>query len=305
MSHALVIGEALIDIARDVSGQVREFPGGSPANVALGLARLERSVELATWFGVDARGNVLREHLTSDGVKLVPGSDAAARTSTAIATLDETGAATYTFDLLWNVPEVHLDSDVTILHAGSIAATLQPGAESVAEIALVAREHATISYDVNARPSIMNEPAQVLDAVERMVGRSDIVKASDEDLTWLYPAEAALDSARRWATQGPAVVLLTRGGDGATAVSASGITVSMPAPDVEVADTVGAGDSYMSGFIDALWSAGLLGAANRDQLRNIDEHTLQAAMTWAGATAAITVSRPGPNPPRKNEMEPR
>lgn len=196
MSRALVIGEALIDITKTASGDIAEHPGGSPANVAVGLARLGHQVELATWFGLDAHGHVIQDHLSGDNVHVVPGSEAAARTSTALAELDADGAATYTFDLLWNVPEVHLDSSLTLVHAGSIAATLHPGADAVAEIAQVAREHATISYDVNARPSIMGEVEQVRPIMERMMLRSDIVKASDEDLAWLYPDVSPLETAR-------------------------------------------------------------------------------------------------------------
>ncbi|MFV0253019.1 MAG: carbohydrate kinase family protein [Beutenbergiaceae bacterium] len=303
MSHALVIGEALIDITKDTDGVVREFPGGSPANVALGLARLGRQVELATWVGIDAHGQILLEHLQRDGVRVVPGSDAAARTSTALAELDADGAASYTFDLLWNVPEVHLDNDLAILHVGSIAATLQPGADAVAEIAQVAREHATVTYDVNARPTIMGEPAQVAPMVERLIARSDIVKVSDEDVGWLSPDTDPLDTIRGWATTGPSLVVLTRGGNGTSAVTSTGIELNLPAPEVEVADTVGAGDSYMSGLIDALWSADLLGASRRGPLAAIDEQSLHAAMTRAGAAAAITVSRPGANPPHKHELE--
>lgn len=304
MSHALVIGEALVDVVNDASGRTTEHPGGSPANVALGLARLGRHAQLATWLGRDPRGHTVLDHLRASGVQLVPGSDAAERTSTAAATLDADGAATYTFDLLWNVPEVHLDDDLAILHVGSIGATLRPGADAVAEIALAAREHASISYDVNARPSIMGSPTEAEPLIERVASRADLIKASDEDFRWLYPHLDPLDAAREWAQQGPAVVVVTRGGDGSTALTSSGLELEVPAPSVTVVDTVGAGDSYMSGLIDALWSAELLGASRREKLHAITEQQLRTAMTWAARVAAITVSRPGADPPRRKELEP-
>lgn len=99
------------------------------------------------------------------------------------------------------------------------------------------------------------------------------------------------------------MILMTQGSEGALAITSTGIELSVAAPQVQVADTVGAGDSYMSGFLDALWSADLLGAARRSALAALDEQTLHAAMSWAGAAAAITVSRSGANPPHKNEME--
>ncbi len=305
MSHALVIGEALVDIVNDAAGGSRELPGGSPANVALGLARLGREAHLATWFGHDPRGHVVRDHLRASHVTLVPGSDAAERTSTAAATIDDEGAATYTFDLLWNVPEVHLDNDVLVLHAGSIAATLRPGADAVAEIALAAREYATVTYDVNARPSIMGQPVEAEPLIERLAARADLIKVSDEDFVWLYPHLDPLDAARQWAQQGPAVVVVTQAERGSTAFTSGGLEVHVPAPEVTIADTVGAGDSYMAGLIDALWTAGLVGASRREQLHAVTQEQLRIAMTWAARIAAITVSRPGADPPRRVELEPR
>lgn len=304
MSHALVIGEALIDVVHDQGGGTVEHPGGSPANVAIGLARLERRVQLATWFGRDPRGHAVGDHLRAAGVALVPGSDEAERTSTAEATLDEHGAASYTFDLLWNVPEVHLDGDLSVLHTGSIAATLRPGADAVAEIALAAREHATVTYDVNARPSIMGTPLETEHAIERMASCADVIKVSDEDFRWLYSHLDPMDAAREWSAQGPALVVVTQGAEGSTAVTSAGLEVHVPAPPVTVADTVGAGDSYMSGLIDALWTAELLGASRRERLQAIDEATLRSAMGWAARIAAITVSRPGANPPTRRELDP-
>lgn len=304
MSHALVIGEALVDIVHDASGTITEHPGGSPANVALGLARLGRNAQLATWLGHDPRGHTVLDHLHASNVHVVPGSTGAERTSTAEARLDADGAATYTFDLLWNVPEVHLDNDLAVLHVGSIGATLRPGADAVAEIALAAREHATISYDVNARPSIMGEPADAEALIERIASRADLIKVSDEDFRWLYSHLDPLDVAREWAQQGPAVVVVTSGGQGSTAFTSSGLEVTVRAPAVTVADTVGAGDSYMSGLIDALWTAELLGASRREKLHAISEQDLRAAMTWAARVAAITVSRPGADPPTRRDLEP-
>ncbi|MBZ2196588.1 PfkB family carbohydrate kinase [Occultella gossypii] len=303
MTHALVIGEALVDVVHAADGTVSEHPGGSPANVALGLARLGRDAELATWFGDDAHGALIRDHLTGNGVRLVPRSDRAERTSTAVATLDADGAATYTFDLDWRVPEVLLDADMVALHVGSIGATLQPGGAAVAELAAAAREFATVSYDPNARPSIMGTAEQVLPTITALVAGADLVKVSDEDVAWLRPGHDAEEVVRDWATSGPAVVVLTRGGEGSFAVTSAGVEVIIASPRVQVVDTVGAGDSYMGGLIDGLWTAGLLGAARRPALHAIDADTLRAVMAHAAAIAAVTVSRAGANPPTRSELE--
>ncbi len=302
MTSALVIGEALIDGVIHPGKQISEYPGGSPANVALGLARLGRSVDLATWFGADPHGAQLRTHFKVGGVRLVPGSDRAERTSTAIATLDDSGAATYEFDVEWHVPEVHLDTGVGVVHTGSIATMLPPGAQGVLEIIHAAAEFSTISYDPNPRPSIMGPPEEIRERVEAFVSASDIVKVSDEDLRWLYSDQVEEEVARRWATQGPSMVVLTKGAAGAMAFTSSTIEVEVPAPQTVVVDTVGAGDSFTSGLLDALWSANLLGAQRRSDLRAIDRDTLTSAIEWATHCAAITVSRAGANPPRREEV---
>jgi len=299
---ALVVGEALVDVVHRPDGQVREYPGGSPANVALGLARLDRRARLVTWIGLDRRGRLIRDHLETGGVHLAPGSDGAPRTSTAAAHLDAQGAAEYTFDLDWRVPPAKVGPDVAVLHTGSIAATLPPGADGVAHLMASGSAHATVTYDPNVRPSIMGTGTAVRPRIEHLVGHSDVVKVSDEDLGWLYPDDDPVDVAQQWLSRGPALVVVTRGEQGATGVAANGL-VNVPAPEVTVADTVGAGDSYMAGLIDALWQAELLGAARREALDRIPTATLRQAMTHAAAAAAITVSRPGADPPTRTELD--
>lgn len=301
--RALVIGEALVDVVRTPDGASREHPGGSPANVALGLARLGRGVDLLTWFGADARGGMVREHLEASGVAIAPGSDSAPRTSVATAVLDAGGAATYEFDLSWHVPDVWASPPAPplVVHTGSIAAVLTPGGPDVVRILEAHRESATLTYDPNLRPSLMPPADETRPVVEAIVALADVVKVSDEDLAWLVPDEHPLDVARRWATAGPALVVVTRGGDGATALSA-GAELDVAAPPVTVADTVGAGDSFMGGLVDGLWSAGLLGADRRAALRDADEVTLRSVLARCAEIAAITVSRPGANPPTAAEQ---
>ncbi|HLR27652.1 MAG TPA: carbohydrate kinase [Ruania sp.] len=301
--RALVIGEALVDVVHAADGTITEYPGGSPANVALGLARLGRRAELAAWFAKDERGELLRAHLQDSKVQIVPGSDHAERTSTANAHLAGNGGATYTFDLTSRVPEVVLDDSLAVLHTGSIAATLQPSGAAIAELCAAAREYATISYDPNARPTIMGEPEDVRADIEALVAAADVVKVSDEDLTWLYPERSVEDSLQHWAAAGPALVVLTRGGEGSTAITSSSVEVSVAAPRVDVVDTVGAGDAFMAGLLDGLWSAGLLGADRRAALHAVDASTVHDAMARAARIAAIVVSRAGANPPTSTELE--
>ncbi|WP_084099732.1 carbohydrate kinase [Demequina sp. NBRC 110051] len=304
--HALVIGEALIDAVRRADGSSSEHVGGSPANVAFGLARLGRPAELLTWIGADARGDAVRAHLEGAGVWLADGADAAPSTSVATATLDATGAASYEFDLTWDIgADAALRPSPVVVHTGSIAAVLDPGADHVARIVTAARDTATVTYDPNARPSLMGSPAAALLRVQALVAVADVVKVSDEDLEWLAEAtDGDLDDlARAWATSGPAFVVVTRGGDGATALLPDGREVHVDAPAVSVVDTVGAGDSFMSGLIDGLWGANLLGAERRDVLHAIDDATLSGVLTRCARIGAITVSRAGANPPTSAELD--
>ncbi|MFJ3407729.1 carbohydrate kinase [Promicromonospora sp. NPDC090134] len=301
-AHVLAVGEALVDGVHRPDGSSAEHPGGSVANVALTLGRLGREVRLATWFGTDARGDAVRGWLADSAVELVEGSDGAERTSTAVATLDDAGSATYEFDLTWQVPAAAAAGAETLaVHAGSIAAMLEPGAAEVSMLLDGARTTSTVTYDPNARPAIMGPADEVRPRVEALVQLSDVVKVSDEDLAWLYPGTDPVTVARDWQRGTPALVVVTFGGKGAVAVSDAG-EVEAVAPRVEVVDTVGAGDSFMGALIDGLWEHDLLGAARRDALNAVGAATVQNVLDRCVAVAAITVSRAGANPPRREEV---
>ena len=299
--HALVIGEALVDVVRKPDGTQTAHAGGSPANVAFGLARLDRRVELLTSLGDDAYGALVRSHVESSGATIAP-STPAPRTSVATANLDARGVATYDFDLEWALPDgPTTQPGPLVVHTGSIAAVLEPGASAVERLVAGAREYATVTYDPNVRPSLMGDRGHAESTIERFVALSDVVKVSDEDLSWLFPAQSPADAARRWLALGPALVVVTLGSEGALAACEAG-TVSVPPVRVEVADTVGAGDSFMSGLIDGLWSAGLLGGHRRDALRRIDLPTVTTILDRCARIAAITVSRSGANPPTRADL---
>lgn len=301
--RALVVGEALVDVVRRLDGGIEDHVGGSPANVAIGLGRLGRPVDLLTWFAPDTHGKLVRRHLEDSAVHILPGSDGATSTSVAIATLDETGAATYTFDLDWQVPAgAELAADVVVVHSSTIGAALEPGGEAVLQLLGEARAQATVTYDPNVRPALLGSAEQMRPLVARLVELADVVKVSDEDLAWLEPGVALIEVAAKWATSGPGIVVVTRGGAGVVAVTSGGVHVEVPARTVTVADTVGAGDSFMSGLIDGLWTAGLLGAERRGDLGTIDAGTLTRILERSARIAAITVSRAGANPPRLAEL---
>ena len=298
---AVVLGEALTDIVVEPGGS-REHPGGSPMNVSLGLARLGVPVTFGTQLGDDSRGDAIREHLTSSGVTIVPDPAPGSTTSTAAVELDADGVARYQFDVEFVLDvEPSLADVATHVHFGSIGAFLQPGAGRVEQIARAARPHATISYDPNIRPQFLGTREEAIVHVERHLSLSDIVKASDEDLEWLYPGVDPEEVIRGWLARGPALVVVTRGSHDTLAVTASGVT-AVPARRVEVVDTIGAGDAFMSGLIGGLLRAGLHGADARPALHAIEAETLSEVLDLATSCAAFAVGRSGAQPPRATEV---
>lgn len=298
----LVVGEALIDIVVPVVGETVEHVGGSPANVAIGLARLGHPTRLTTHIGADPRGKRIAALLAGEGVDLTPGSRDASHTPTAAAHLDAGGAASYEFDIEWELdPGLEL-AGVGHLHTGSIAATLSPGGQAVLSIARRSRAGATISYDPNARPSLMGRPDDVRAIMEALIAVSDVVKASDEDAAWLYPGTPLPDVLRSWAAFGPRVCAITRGGQGALVLVADELH-ELPVRSSRVVDTVGAGDSFMAGLLSGLLDAGLLGGDQaRQRLATTTWSEVAPAVDRALACAAITVSRAGANPPTRAEL---
>lgn len=301
MDDVLVVGEALVDIVERPDGARAEHPGGSPANVALGLARLGRRTSLLTRIGRDGRGDAVRKLLEGSGVQVHPASFVDAPTSTATARLDAHGAARYDFDLDWRLPRDPILQPARALHTGSIAAFLPPGGDAVLELVQSVRGSRTVSYDPNARPVLMGEPRAARRRVESLVAAADVVKVSDEDLEWLAPGEDPERVARSWIDLGPAVVVVTYGAGGTLGVTRE-VLARVRAPQIEVVDTVGAGDAFMSGLLDHLAGAGLLGPEHGDALRTMDEAAVRAMLAHAARVAAVTCTRAGADPPTREEL---
>ena len=301
MSRALVIGEALIDIVQRGGHVIGEHVGGSPLNVAVGLGRLDRDVDFLTHIAPDAHGKNIVEYLEASGVQLVSGSRSASRTPTALATLDASGSARYEFDIDWQLSGTPEVPPPLVVHTGSIAAVLEPGCRATAALLDTYRAAATLTFDPNVRTALITDDDAARGRIERLVERCDVVKASDEDLRWIDPRRAPEQIARTWLELGPAIVAVTLGGDGAFAVSRAGL-VRVPARPVEVIDTVGAGDAFMTGLIDALWTQGLLGARQRDALADIGVDALSEVLATAVHAAALTVTRAGADLPDRAAM---
>jgi fructokinase len=299
------VGEALVDVLSGGMSAPESYVGGSPMNVAVGLARLGHPVTFVGRYGDDAYGRMIHEHLRSNDVQevLVPDH---LPTSTARGLLDPVGAASYEFDMVWDlsafdaVADRALD-DTQLLHTGSIATILEPGATTVLQAVRRARPHATITFDPNIRPSFARDHAEAAARIEAFVALSDVVRASDSDIAWLYPARSVEDTVRAWLELGPAMVVATYGSNGPWGL-VSGGDARAAAPVVDVVDSVGAGDSFMAALISALVDRELVGAARRDALHELTPGQLEEILAYAARAAAVTVSRAGANPPRREEI---
>jgi len=300
MTRGLVIGEALIDIVEH-HGAV-EHVGGSPLNVAVGLARLGRDVDFLTHIGNDGRGRRISAYVEASGAQLVPGSISAARTPTAVATIADDGSGTYTFDVDWQLSGTPPVTPPLFVHTGSIAAVREPGCLAVAALLDAYRVSASVSFDPNVRPSLITDRDQARERIDRLVERSDIIKVSDEDLRWIDPNRDPERTARTWLASGPALVALTMGDRGSVAFCAAG-QARVPARPVQVVDTVGAGDAFTVGLLDALWGLGLLGANRRADLGCIGLDALTAALEAASLSSALTITRAGADLPDRAALD--
>ena len=289
-----VCGEALVDLLPTGTTTYEAKPGGSPANTAVALARLGIPVTLLARLSRDAFGRQLREHLSGNDVDLTHAVTAAEPSSLAIVSPDGSyrfvldGAA----DWQWTDDELApLPADVVAVHTGSLALATVPAIEW---FLAGARATATICIDPNVRPSSV-EAARA--SLPRWLQLADIVKASTEDIALLRPGANPLAIAHEWAEAGPALVVVTAGADGATALVA-GETVHAPALPVDVADTVGAGDTFTAGLLAALHRTGHLGG----RLDRLTADDVRPALDLAVRAAAVTCRRRGADPPRLDEL---
>lgn len=300
---ALVVGEALVDVVRGRDGGERDHAGGSSANAAVAMSRLGREVWFAGAWGDDAHGALLAAHLSDNDVRLAVDPVVLDRTATAVATLAEDGSASYAFDIEWRVPELALPARVApaVVVYGSIGAALAPGADDVRALVAGARGSALTVFDVNARPAITGTGDEVVARAERMARLADLVKASDEDLEALWPGVPHREVASRLLAAGTGALVVTRGGAGVSWYAATG-EVDVAAPSVAVVDTIGAGDTVTAAVVDALWGMGVAGAGAAERLRTLGRDEWTSVLEFAVRAAAVTVSRPGGDPPHRHEL---
>ncbi|MEV6012682.1 carbohydrate kinase [Streptomyces sp. NPDC051976] len=299
-----VIGEALIDMVQlDATGDYRAQPGGSPFNVAVGLTRLGHRTALMARLADNTFGRMLRGHATAEGVGLSSAPAAAEPTTLAVVSMDADGRASYDFyldgtaDWQWTEAETSLvPPDTAVLHFGSLAAWTSPGDRHIHGLAqrLHAEGGTLISYDPNVRPALLGDPERGRRMVERSVTIAHVVKASREDVEWLYPNEPAEKIAARWLELGALLVVITDGPDGALAFHTGAGHVRRPGRKVTVVDTVGAGDAFTAGLLGALTRHGL---HHPRALAVADQGALGTVVDDAILVSALTCERLGADPP--------
>jgi len=294
----VVAGEALVDLV--VSGDtVTAAPGGAPYNVARGCARLGAPTALLATLSTDAFGQRLAAGLAESGVdgSLLQRSERP--TTLAVAQVDAGGGATYRFYTEGtSAPSLtpgRLPDDAGAFVAGGLGLVLEPIATAIESTVLAADPEALVLVDLNCRPAAIDDRDAYVARLRRVLGRADVVKASDEDLAFLHPGVPFAAAAERLLTDGVGVVLVTAGGM-ATIIVTPGGSATVPVDAVPVVDTIGAGDAFTAGFVT--WWHG--GGRDRGALGDVD--ALVAAVSAAHAVAAVVVGRRGSDPPRRAEL---
>jgi len=309
----VICGEALIDIFVQDSQQspAENFPlqacvGGSPFNVAIGLARLGQSSALLTGISDDMFGKRLSAVLTSEGVSQELIAKKTLPTTVAFVEKDKNGVPTYSFygegtadrSLVSEDVDIKIDTP-TAIHLGSYSIVAQPTADSLLELVKKYSGKCLISLDPNIRAIVEPDMKVWQQRVEELVQLSDIVKVSDEDLGLMYPDTQPEEIIEKWLATGLKLIILTKGGEGSALWSAQA-QVNIQTPKVQVIDTVGAGDTYQAALLDSVGN--LATQYGNDWPEQLTEEKLIEIGSYSASAAAITCSRQGADLPTKSEV---
>jgi fructokinase len=300
MSQVWVTGEVLIDLIPDDSDRT-PIVGGGPANTAKALSKLGIDTQFIDGISTDEYGQMAKDELVASGVKLDYVKYSDKPTCLAIVSLSDSGSASYEF-VIENTATFDFNPDwlpnpkterPSILHIGTLATAIEPGASVLFDWAQSVAKVAPIVFDPNIRPAVINNRDLYVKQFERWVSISSAVKASDEDLKWLYPSLEIEQVVNNWLVKGPSLIVVTYGDKGLSGYRV-GEKVSVDAVKVAVADTVGAGDTVGAILVEAIV---------KDGLAALSGVRLEMMLKRAAKAAAITVSRSGANPPTLKEIE--
>jgi fructokinase len=321
----LVIGEALIDLIenRYQAGSFNAVVGGANANVSIALARRGTPQQFLARLSSDGFGKLIREKLVANHVGLDYAVAAQEQTTMVTVSIDSTGTPTYSFyvngtaDWGWTPNELPSDAALENMHAtaiqfGCLTMAMGPGNLVIEDWA---REHykqnsVTISHDINMRPALGFERNHERLRVERINDISHIIKASDEDIHWLYDLPDGADVDKivwKWIGDSARHVFITRGGEGVSvfrlAADGSRTRFDVESRKINVVDTVGAGDTFCANLLGQLSDVDALGADPFDRLQNLSDEVLREFVWTAGIAASITCERAGAEPPTKADLD--
>ena len=296
-----VCGEVLIDLIPGADGVRVGHVGGGPANTAKALARMGHDVQFIDGISTDEDGLAARKNLLDDEVKLDLALTSEKPTCLAIVSLDAKGGASYEFKIAGTAtfdfslewlpdPSRHKPN---VLHIGTLVTAIQPCADVLYDWALQVAEFAPIIFDPNIRPAVLSDREAYVALVEKWVAISSVIKVSDDDLVWLYPGQELADIATRWVNDGVALVVVTHGAQGLVGYTANG-AIKVDGVKIDVADTVGAGDTVGAIIVEAMVEKGIM---------TLVDEELEATLRRAAIAAGITCSRKGAQPPYKHELK--
>ena len=295
-----MVGEVLIDLIPDGSDR-KPIIGGGPANTAKALSRLGIDTQFIDGISTDDFGQMAKGELVSADVKLDYVKYSDKPTCLAIVSLSDSGSASYEF-VIENTATFDFTSDwlpnpqserPSLLHIGTLATAIEPGAAVLFEWAQSVAKFAPIVFDPNIRPAVITDRDIYVKQVERWVSISSAVKVSDEDIRWLYPSLEIDQVVNNWLEKGPKLIVVTYGDKGLAGYRQSE-KVRVDAVEVAAADTVGAGDTVGAILVEAIV---------KDGLNTLSGVRLEMMLKRAAKAAAITVSRSGANPPTLKEIE--
>jgi len=310
MPSVLVIGEALVDVVYGINGEIKNIPGGSPANTAVALARLGTKTYMKARTSSDQFGTEIRNYLTNQNVNLDYSLVVDSPSSVIDAVIQKDGSAKYEANLNgaadygWTFAELNqeIDPDIQIIQLGSLTSYVEPGATNVEKwfAQLRQSDKYLLTFDPNIRhPLDGQNEKDVRNRAKRLASLSHVVKASDEDLNWIFSNDNPKDSAINIIKSGASLVFVTLGKRGAFVVNKELEIIEVPAKEIEVIDTIGAGDTFAAALITQLLENSWI---NENELEKLKTTDLTAILTNCALAATITCSRQGANPPHRLEV---
>jgi fructokinase len=310
MSSVLVIGEALVDVVHSGNGEIRNVPGGSPANTAVALARLGITTYMKARISKDKFGSEIRSYLENQNVNLNLTLFVDEPSSVINAFVQKDGSAKYEANLRgasdygWAKSEldIALDDDIKIIQLGSLTSYIEPGASNVENWYKQLRNNSQhlLTFDPNIRHPLDAQPEdEVRKRAKNLASLAHVVKASDEDLSWISPDQDVIETAKNFIENGTSLVVITLGKNGAVAINSNFEVIQIPAPVVEVKDTIGAGDTFAAALIAQLLEKQVV---DEKALSALPLSDLREILSNCAMTSALTCSRQGANPPYRHEV---